>query len=241
LERVALAAAQPLREIPIGAAAREREANDRARREAIIEPGRAARRARGKIVAAHHREIACAAIAGAIACAPHAPALLEAWRLRRLFQYLCISERNVVGQLFALGRKADRGATERVAAHVDEGIEHHVEELVGELEADLLRAGGGLAGEPIERPGQIAAGEEIKRFKGRRQRATIVEGVVNRCADVELSGGEARQWRRRLPRRRRLPQRRRQRQPRYRREPRRRRQRLPRLRWRRHWGERAAP
>jgi hypothetical protein len=33
------------------------------------------------------------------------------------------------------------------AAPVDEGIEHQVEELVGELEADFLRAGRGLAGE----------------------------------------------------------------------------------------------
>jgi hypothetical protein len=39
------------------------------------------------------------------------------------------------------------------AAPIDEGVEHHVEKLIGELEGDLLRAGGGFARELIERCG----------------------------------------------------------------------------------------
>src|SRR5262249_47688308 len=127
LERIALAGAEPLRQAPVGAAAREREAHHRAGREAVIEPGRAAGRRGGEIVAAAHRGIAAGAIAGAVARAPRAPALLEAWRRRRRFQYLCISERDVVGQLCALRGKADGGAAERAASAVDERIEHHVE------------------------------------------------------------------------------------------------------------------
>src|SRR5262249_37477917 len=53
---------------------------------------------------------------------------------------------------FALGRKAERrmvGAADPAAA-IDEGIEHHVQELVGELEGDLLRAGRGLAGKMVQ-------------------------------------------------------------------------------------------
>jgi hypothetical protein len=53
-------------------------------------------------------------------------------RLRRLFQYLCISERDVLGQLCARGRKADGAATADAASAVDEGIEHDAEELMAE-------------------------------------------------------------------------------------------------------------
>src|SRR5262249_7587340 len=52
LERIALAAAQALRQAPVGAAAGQRNADYAVAREMIIEPGRAARGARGKIVAA---------------------------------------------------------------------------------------------------------------------------------------------------------------------------------------------
>ncbi len=58
LERIALAATQPLRQAPIRAAAGEREADHAVAREMIVEAGRAAGGARGKIVAAHHRGIA---------------------------------------------------------------------------------------------------------------------------------------------------------------------------------------
>src|SRR5262249_7961836 len=75
LERVALAAADPLREGPIGAAAGEREAHHRAGRETIIKPRRAARRARGKVMAADHPHVAGGAIPAALPRTPHAPAL----------------------------------------------------------------------------------------------------------------------------------------------------------------------
>jgi hypothetical protein len=127
----------------------------------IVEPGGAARRARGKIVAAHHQRIAGGAVRAAITRAPHAPALLEDWRLRRRLEHLGISERDVVGQLFALRRKAERrdvGAAEPGAA-VDEGIEHDAEELIRQLERTLLAAGRGFAGEQRQRIGEIGAGE----------------------------------------------------------------------------------
>ena len=103
----------------------------------VVEPGRAAGRARGKVVAADHREIAGRAVAGAIARAPHAPTLLEGGWLGRRLEQLGIGEGDVVRQLFALGRKADGTATvDRVAA-IDEGVEHDAEELVRQLERAL--------------------------------------------------------------------------------------------------------
>ena len=56
--------------------------------------------------------------------------------------------------------------------------------------ADLLCAGRGLTGELVQRSGEIVAGEAEERNEGRRQRASIVEEVVNRMADVELVNGE---------------------------------------------------
>jgi hypothetical protein len=97
-------------------------------------------------VAADNRRIPTGAVAPAIARAPHAPALLERLLLRGLFEELCVSERDVLGQFFARGRKADGAATAAdAAAAVDEGIEHDAEELVGELERALLRAGRSFA------------------------------------------------------------------------------------------------
>ena len=70
---------------------------------------------------------------------------------------------------FARGREAERGATStgHAAASVDEGIEHQIEELVGELEAHALRAGGGFAGKLVQGAGQIVAGEAEQRHEGR--------------------------------------------------------------------------
>src|SRR5262249_47526065 len=90
LKSGALYSADPPRQGPIGAAAGEREAHHGARREAIVEPGGAARGARRQIVAADHGHVAGRAVAAAIARPPHAPALLEARWLGRLFQYLRI-------------------------------------------------------------------------------------------------------------------------------------------------------
>ena len=53
------------------------------------------------------------------------------------------------GSALALGRKAERrpAGAGHAARAIDEGIEHEAEELVGHLEAGLLAAGRGLAGE----------------------------------------------------------------------------------------------
>src|SRR5262245_41920416 len=92
------------------------------------------------------------------------------------------------------------------AAPIDEGIEHHIQELVGELEGDLLRAGRGLAGKLVQGSDEIAAGQPIERHECGRQRAAVVEEVVDRPADAELIAGEGRQWRGgRILRRRRQP------------------------------------
>jgi len=68
LEGIALAAAEPLRQAPVGAGAGEREAHHRVRREAIIEAGRAARGARGEIMAAALSFSMAAACNGRWAC-----------------------------------------------------------------------------------------------------------------------------------------------------------------------------
>ena len=134
-----------------------------------------------------HRRIARRAIAAAIGAAPRAPALLEARRLhRRRLEHGGIGERDVVRERFALGRKGDRrpaGAGRAVAA-VDEGIEHQPEELVGHLECDLLAAGRGFAGELAQRIAEIAAGEAEDADEAGRQRAAVVEEVVERGGDV---------------------------------------------------------
>jgi hypothetical protein len=124
-----------LREAPIGAAAREREADDGTRCEAVIEPGRAARRSRRKVVAADDCRIAAGPIAAAVTCAPDAPALLERRRLRRRLEQLGVGQRDVLRQVFALRRKAERGAggARDAAPAIDEGIEHDPKELIREL------------------------------------------------------------------------------------------------------------
>ena len=72
------------------------------------------------------------------------------------------------------------------AASVDERIEHQVEELAPHLEAGLLRAGGGLAGERRERVAEIGAGQSEDGDEAGRQRAAVVEEAVERIGDVEL-------------------------------------------------------
>src|SRR3954467_6922223 len=72
------------------------------------------------------------------------------------------------------------------ATSVDERIEHQVEELAPHLEAGLLRAGRGLAGELRERVAEIGAGQSEDRDEAGRQRAAVVEKAVERIGDVEL-------------------------------------------------------
>jgi hypothetical protein len=59
------------------------------------------------------------------------------------------------------------------------------------LECDLLCAGRGFTGQLVEGIGEIAAGEIEQRQESGRQRAAVVEEVVDRVADVELIDGEA--------------------------------------------------
>jgi hypothetical protein len=193
LEGIALAAAESLRQAPIGAGAGKREADDCTGRQMIVESSRAARRASGQVVAAAHGEIAGGAVAAAIGSTPHGPArLIDRHRLRRRLQYRGIGVGNVGRHGFAFGRKAERRVIcpSDATAPIDEGVEHQVEELVDKLESDFLRAGRGFAGKLVQRSGEIVAGQAEERHKGRRQRATVVEEVVNRQAGVELVGGE---------------------------------------------------
>ena len=153
LEGIALAAAEPLRQAPIGAAAGKCEAHHGIGREAIIEAAGEADRARGQIMAADHGEIAGGAVAAAIGATPHRPArLIDRRRHSWCFQHRGIGQCDLGRHVVALGRKAKRrviGAAD-AAAPIDEGIEHQVEELVGELEGDLLRAGRGFAGKLVQ-------------------------------------------------------------------------------------------
>src|SRR2546430_12606891 len=69
---------------------------------------------------------------------------------------------------------------------VDERIEHDAEDLVGQLERRLLRAGRSFPREQRERVAEIDAGEpEDVRERG-RQRAAVVEERVDRGGDVAL-------------------------------------------------------
>src|SRR5262245_13611056 len=99
----------------------------------IVEPAGIPRRAGGEIVAAGHRGVAGDAAAAAKTAAPRGPALLEARLLhRRSLDHLGIGERDVVGQCFALRRKAERRPIRAAdaAAAVDERIEHQPQELI---------------------------------------------------------------------------------------------------------------
>ena len=91
------------------------------------------------------------------------------------------------------GAKRERGPAGAggAAAAIDEGIEHQPEELVGHLERDLLAAGRGFAGELAQRIAEIAAGEAEDRHEAGRQRAAVVEEVVERAGDVLLVGAQA--------------------------------------------------
>ena len=198
LEGVALTAAQPLRQAPVGSSAGERHAHDGVAREAIVDAAGKARSAGGEVVASQHRGIAVGAVAAAIASAPHAPALLEGLRRRLLrgLEHGGIGEGDILRHRFALGRKADGASCSgtiaaEAAAAVDEGIEHEGEELVAELEGGLLGAGRGLARKLGERIAEIAAGQAEHAHESRRQRAAAVEEVVERIGDVPLIDAQA--------------------------------------------------
>src|SRR5262249_38084682 len=115
---------------------------------------------------------------------PHAPALLEARWLGRLFQYLRTGKRDVVGKLFALRRKADGAAANRIAASVHERIQHDVEELIGELKGALLRAGRGFAREQRQRIGEIGSREPEDRDERGRQRPPLLKKLLSALATL---------------------------------------------------------
>ena len=69
--------------------------------------------------------------------------------------------------------------------------------------ATFCAAGRGFAGKLVQRSGEIVAGEVEERREGRRQRASIVEEVVDGMADVELVDGEGGERRSRRDRQRR--------------------------------------
>src|SRR6516165_3838248 len=68
----------------------------------------------------------------------------------------------------------------------DFGHADQSEELVGQLERALLRAGRRLAREQRERVGEVGAGETEDGHERGRQRAAIVEERVERVGDVAL-------------------------------------------------------
>src|SRR5262249_29150091 len=125
------------------------------------------------------------------------------------------AERRWPGFAVVVARRAKRrivGAANPATA-IDEGIEHHVEELVGELEAHLLCAGRRFTGQLVQGGGEIIARKVEERHEDWRQRGGVVEEVVDRVADIELVDGEERG--RRIG----LLSRQRKRQPRYRLPP----------------------
>ena len=97
------------------------------------------------------------------------------------------------GSAVALGRKAERrliGAADAAAA-IDEGIEHQIEELVGELEPTCCAP---VAASPESWASALARLPPVRpnsAHEGRRQRAAIVEEVVDRIGDVALICAQA--------------------------------------------------
>ncbi len=133
-------------------------------------------------MAADIGEVAAGLVAAAVGATPHRPArLIDRRRLGRRFQHRGVGVGDIGRHGVALGCKAERGVIGAAdpAAAIDEGIEHQIEELVGELESNLLRAGRGFAGKLIQATGEIAAGEAEQRHESRRQRAAIVEEAID--------------------------------------------------------------
>src|SRR5262249_3691307 len=140
-------------------------------------------------MAADNGDIAAGAVAAAIGATPYRPARLIDRRQRCawLLEHRGIGERNFGGHSFAFGGKAERGmvgAAADPAAPIDEGVEHPVEKLIGELEADLLRAGGGFAGELAQRVSEIAAGQAEDGHEVGRQRAALLKKVLSELATL---------------------------------------------------------
>ncbi len=88
----------------------------------------------------------------------------------------------------AIRRKAERRSTGTAdpAPAVDKRIEHEAKKLARELECTLLRAGRSFARQLRERARQVAARQREHVDEVGRQRAAVVEEVVERSGDVLL-------------------------------------------------------
>src|SRR6202034_59207 len=110
-ECIASAAAETLRKTPTGAAAAERETEQRIGREVVIHAGGEAVDARGDVRRADRR-IALRRIAAAIGRSPRGPALIEIWLARPELGGDVEGQRNVV---FCFGRETTGNAGRRTA------------------------------------------------------------------------------------------------------------------------------
>src|SRR3954471_1254111 len=93
-------------------------------------------------------EIAVGTVAAAIGATPHRQTrLIERRRHSPSFQHRGIGQRDVRWGAVPLGGKAKRRVIcpTDATAPIDKGVEHEIQKLVPELEADPLRASGGLA------------------------------------------------------------------------------------------------
>ena len=110
--------------------------------------------------------------------------------VRRL-EHAVVSERDIRRETRRLiRRKAQRAATGRAGAAVDEWIEHQRQELIHRFECGGLGVNRRFAVELVQRIGQRRPGEPEHGRKIRRQRAAVVEEIVQRGGDVVLIDGE---------------------------------------------------
>src|SRR5262249_54412471 len=105
LEHVAVPAPESLRDAPVGAAAAERKTHYGIGRQLIIETGGTSTGAGGKVMGADPNGITGSAAGGAIAAAPHGPALLEG--CQRSPRHRLLVHRRIGGG--EVGRAAETG------------------------------------------------------------------------------------------------------------------------------------
>jgi hypothetical protein len=74
LEGITAPAAKILRKAPASTGARKRKADDRVRRNAIVQARRTTGRTRSQIMTADHDRVAAGLVVAAVSCTPYAPA-----------------------------------------------------------------------------------------------------------------------------------------------------------------------
>jgi hypothetical protein len=117
LEGITAPAAKILRKAPASTGARKRKADDRVRRNAIVQARRTTGRTRSQIMTADHDRVAAGLVVAAVSCTPYAPALLEWERhVDRHAQHLGIGERDVFRQRLTLWCERDCATTNAGAA-----------------------------------------------------------------------------------------------------------------------------